>query len=77
MTRDELEHIWSWANENLAAEKESPAAWEQYIRICEVLDLISSKLSPAMLKANSSSQRRGHITLVVDNAACSRPSIRV
>jgi hypothetical protein len=67
MTRDDLEHVWAWANEKLATGEESPWMWDQYLKLCEILDAIGT--APTMRPdLPQSAQRRGmHLRLVADN----------
>jgi hypothetical protein len=69
MTRDDLEHVWAWANDKLATGKEPPWAWDQYVKLCEVLDVISAEITRTMRTGlPRSMQREGtHLRLVADN----------
>lgn len=67
MTRDDLEHVWAWANEKLASGEQPPWMWDQYVKICEVLDTISAGMPPATRRPQSKSCEGTHLRLVVDN----------
>jgi len=67
MTRDDLEHVWVWANEKLATGDHPPWVWDQYVKLCEILDTISAGMASAEQLPRSRQCQGTHLRLVVDN----------
>lgn len=45
MSRTDLEYIWQWANWTLVSGTQPAWVWEQYFRLCEVLDALDRGLN--------------------------------
>jgi hypothetical protein len=68
MTRDDLEHIWAWANDKLATGEKPSWMWDQYMKLCETLDSILAEMTHAIERecAETRSGRGAHLRLVAD-----------
>jgi len=68
MTRDDLEHIWESANQRLATGSEPVWVWDQYLKLCEILDVLFAGMAQATRDApRGARQARPHLRIVADN----------
>jgi hypothetical protein len=69
MTRDDLEQVWGWANDKLATGEQPPWAWEQYVKLCEMLDVISARMAGNKVSSSSRYTQRqsAHLRLIANS----------
>jgi len=78
MTRDDLEHLWAWANDKLATGEQPPWAWEQYVKLCEMLDVISARMAGSKVSGSSRYTQRqsAHLRLIANSVNSERRPAR-
>jgi hypothetical protein len=78
MTRDDLEHLWAWANDKLATGEQPPWAWEQYVKLCEMLDVISARMAGNKVSGSSRYTQRqsAHLRLIANSVNSERRPAR-